>query len=60
MFKKYKLRNYNFMLLILVIAAMIVGVVAINAADSSYTQKQAIGVVGAVFIMVFISFIDYH
>lgn len=60
MFKKYKLKNYNFMLLISVIAAMIVGVFAINAADSSYTQKQTIGVVGAVMVMVVVSFIDYH
>ena len=60
MLKKYKFKNYNFMLLISVIAAMIVGIFAINIAAPANTTKQAIGIVGAVAVMIILSLIDYH
>lgn len=60
MFTKFSLRDYNFKLLILVIAIMITGVVMVNSADNSYTFKQAVGVVLGVIVMLLVSFIDYH
>ena len=60
MFTKFNLRDYNFKLLIMVIAIMIIGVVAVNSADESFTFKQAVGVVVGFFVMVVVSFIDYH
>lgn len=59
MFKKYKLRSYNFRLAILVIVASIYGIVVINSADSSFTLKQCFGLVLGVVIMLVLSFIDY-
>jgi len=60
MLKKYRLRDYNFILLFLVIGMMIFGVFLINHADSSFTLKQAIGVGVAIVIMIALSLLDYH
>ncbi len=60
MFQKYSLKDYNFQLLILVIAAMVFGVVVINSADSSFTQRQIVGIVISLVIMLVLSLIDYH
>ena len=60
MLKRYKLKDYNFILLLMVIGMMIFGVVVINKANSAFTMKQAIGVVAAVVIMVVVSLFDYH
>jgi len=59
MFKKYKLRSYNFRLAILAITASIYGIVMINSADSSFTLKQCFGLALSVMIMLVLSFIDY-
>ncbi len=60
MLKRYKLRDYNFILLIMVIGLMVLGVFVINSADSSFTSKQAFGVAGAVVIIIVVSLVDYH
>ena len=59
MFKKYKLLNYNFRLVFLLIVASTIGIIAIGSADASYQKKQLIGVIIGFGIMLFISFIDY-
>ena len=59
MLQKYHLRNYNFKLLILVLAATIMGTLMINSADSSYLNKQIIGLVICLFGMITLSLIDY-
>lgn len=59
MFTRFSLKDYNFKLLFTVIIAMIIGVVMINSADSSYTMKQSIGVVLGIFIMLFVSVLNY-
>ena len=43
MFEGYRLRNYNFKLLLLVLTAVVFGTVMINSADSSYLRKQLVG-----------------
>lgn len=60
MLKGYRLRDYNFKLVVLVLAATIMGTIVINSADSSYTTKQIIGLVGCLMVMVVVSLIDYH
>ncbi len=60
MLKGYRLRDYNFKLVIFVLIACIFGTVVINSADSSYTFKQIIGLIGCFGIMIFVSLIDYH
>lgn len=60
MFEKYRLRNYNFKLLILVLALCIMGTIIINSADSSYLKKQIMGVVVCFIGMLVLSVLDYH
>ncbi len=59
MLQKYHLRNYNFKLLLLVLAATIMGTLMINSADSSYLNKQIVGLVICLTGMITLSFIDY-
>ena len=60
MFKGYRLRDYNFKLVILVLIATVFGTIVINSADSSYTNKQIIGLIGCLCVMAFLSLFDYH
>ena len=59
MLRRYKLKNYNFRLVILLIAISIIGVLLIGSADSADQKKQAIGVVLGVVIMIIVSLLDY-
>lgn len=58
--KRYNLKYYNFILLFIVVALMIMGALIINKVNDSYTMKQSIGIVLAVVIMIVLSLIDYH
>lgn len=60
MFEKYRLRNYNFKLLVLVLILCVMGTIIINSADSSYLRKQIVGVVICFIGMLALSVIDYH
>lgn len=60
MFKKYQLRSYNIRLVIVLVVTSIYGIAAINSADSTNTLKQCIGLALSLFVMVFVSFIDYN
>lgn len=59
MLQKYHFRNYNFKLLILVLCATIIGTLMINSADSSYFNKQVVGLVICLIGMITLSLIDY-
>ena len=59
-FKRYNIRFYNFILIFLVIALMILGVYVIDSVNDEYTTKQAVGVALSIIIMLVLSFIDYH
>jgi rod shape determining protein RodA len=59
MFTRFNPKRYNFPLLITVIIAIGIGCVMVNSADSSYTQRQLIGAVVGIVLMIFVSFIDY-
>ena len=60
MFTKFKLKDYNFTLLILVILAMTLGTVFVNSAKSELLNKQIMGVCGGIAVMLFVSFVDYN
>ena len=60
LFKKYNIKYYNFILFFLVISLMILGVYVINEVNDEFTNKQIVGVVLAVVVMLVVSFIDYH
>ena len=60
MLKKYHLKDYSFLLFLLVIIAMGIGVTVINSVNDNYTVKQAVGVGVSVLIMLILSLIDYH
>lgn len=59
MLENYRIRNYNFKLLILVVIAGIFGTVMINSADSSYLKKQILGLCICLIGLVVLSLIDY-
>ena len=58
MFKLYRLKNYNFRLVILLIAISIIGVLLIGSADSADQKKQAFGGVLGVVIMIFVDLLE--
>ncbi len=60
MFTKFSLKDYNFKLFFTVIFTIVVGIICINSADSSYTIRQIIGAVLAIAIMIFVSIVDYE
>lgn len=59
MFKKYKLRNYDFGLLIMVLVITVIGILAIGSARASVQPRQIQGMVLGLILLVIISLIDY-
>ena len=59
MLKNYRIRDYNFKLVIYVIALTIIGIMAIGSADEALQSKQLYGFLTALFLMVVISLFDY-
>lgn len=59
MLKKYRVREYDFKLIIMLIAITVVGILVIGSADRSYQSKQILGFVMGLFLMVVISLFDY-
>ena len=60
MFTKFSLKDYNFKLFFSVVLTIVVGIVCINSADSSYTVRQIIGAIVGIIAMAIISAIDYE
>ncbi len=59
MFKNYRLRDYDFKLIIMILAVTGIGVLAIGSAKESVQMKQLAGVVSGCVLMVVISFFNY-
>ena len=59
MFKHYRLRDYDFKLIFLILAASAVGVLAIGSAKESLQNKQIAGVLIGLVLMIGISLFDY-
>ncbi len=59
MLKKYKIIDYDFALVLMVIGLTIFGIMAINSAEPGSSKKQIAGLVMGVVLMIFISLLDY-
>jgi len=59
MFRQYKFRNYNFRLLIFVIALSLIGYLAVGSAQESLRQRQMFGILLGIILMLFLSLVDY-
>lgn len=59
MFRQYKLRNYNFKLMLFVIALSFIGYLAIGSAKESVQSKQMYGIIIGIVVMLILSLIDY-
>ena len=59
MIKQYKLRFYNFRLVIFLLAVSVIGIVLVGSARDDLMSKQLIGVVMGVILMLIHSLIDY-
>ena len=56
---KYNLKNYDFKLIIMLIAITLIGLMAISSADQSYVKRQLTGFILGFVVMIVISLIDY-
>ena len=59
MLRQYKLRDYDFKLILLVITLSVIGILAVGSAKSDLMIRQLIGVCVGIVIMIIVSFIDY-
>lgn len=57
--KPYKLKNYRFSLVTLVLVLSIIGILVVGSANKSYQSKQILGVVIGLVVMAVVSLIDY-
>lgn len=59
MFKRFKIRNYDFKLILMILALAWIGVMAIGSAEESLQTKQMYGVIAGAVIMIALSFFNY-
>ena len=59
MLKKYKLKDFDFRLVILVLMASFMSVLAVNSANEDYVSRQLLGIGLGIAAMLVIAFIDY-
>ena len=59
MLRQYKLRNYNFKLIFLVLAISMIGIIAVGSAQESLQSRQIGGFAAGVAIMIALSLFDY-
>ncbi|MDO5422811.1 MAG: FtsW/RodA/SpoVE family cell cycle protein [Eubacteriales bacterium] len=59
MLRQYKLKDYKFSLIILVIALSVIGILLIGSAQKSVQNKQILGLILGIVLMLIVSLIDY-
>lgn len=59
MFKKFRIRDYDFKLIFMVVALSIIGAYAIGSAQPSLQSKQFAGILGGILIMFVVSVFNY-
>ena len=59
MFKNYRLRDFDFKLVIMVLALASIGVLTIGSAEESLQTKQLVGVISGAVIMLVASLVNY-
>ena len=60
MFRNYKLKNYNLILVAAVFGLTMIGIFVIGSANEGYQNKQILGMVLGLIVMVVISNIDFE
>ena len=60
MLKRYRVRDYDFKLVVMLIAITLIGILAIGSANAEYQSKQIAGLIVGLFIMIVLSLFDYH
>ncbi len=60
MFKNYKFKDYDFKLILYLCVITVLGILLVNSAQPDNTQKQLMGFIAGLAIMIILSFIDYH
>ena len=59
MFRLYRLRDYNFRLVLWLMVLSSLGVLLVGSAESSLRNKQLAGVIAGLGIMLIVSLIDF-
>ncbi len=59
MFRNYRIRDYDFKLILMVLAVAFIGVMAIGSAEESLQTRQLAGVAAGALVMIVISFFNY-
>lgn len=59
MLRKYRFRDYDFKLVIMLIAISVIGILVVGSAEKSIQNKQILGLILGVVLMVTISLFDY-
>ena len=59
MFKKYKLKDYRFRLIAYAVLLSILGIFVIGSAKASVQDKQIMGLILGIIVMIIVSLIDY-
>ncbi|MGI6117918.1 MAG: FtsW/RodA/SpoVE family cell cycle protein [Bilifractor sp.] len=59
MLSQYKLKDYNFRLIIPVVLLSILGILLVGSADASLQSRQMYGVIAGLAVMVVVSLVDY-
>ncbi len=59
MFKNYRVRDYDFKLILMVVAITVIGIMAIGSAKESVQSRQILGAIMGFFLMIVLSFFDY-
>lgn len=60
MFTRFKLKEYDFKLILMIIALATFGVFAVGSAEPSLRSRQLAGVIAGTALMIFISFLNYN
>lgn len=59
MFKQYKLKNYHFQLILYLVLLTTIGILVVGSAEESVQNKQIMGFIMGLVIMIIISLMDY-
>ncbi|WP_330582485.1 FtsW/RodA/SpoVE family cell cycle protein [Suipraeoptans intestinalis] len=58
--KPYQIKNYRFSLVILVILLSVIGVLVVGSARASFQNKQLVGMILGILVMLVVSLVDYE
>ena len=59
MIRQYRLRDYNFRLVLWLLVLSVIGVLLVGSAESSLRNRQLAGVIFGITVMVIVSLIDF-